>query len=468
MIEPVPADERDARRWREQARRRRMLHGQWVEDAKDLQRQAMGLIRSDAHGPPDLSSNVFAGICRELGIHYNDGVTIGREMGSEDATALDEMTKALAKAGHAAIMRTAIVDVIGIREIFVRVSERTGRAANRNGRIMLRPVYPDCVVAYSEPDAPDVPVRIEEMRHRRINGVDCWTWDVLDVSDPGNPIYQIHRETSAGGPREDITTLVLGARFDGDAYPYRLNGEPILPYAVYHASVWPALWGYTDLAEVVDGTLRSAVHWTFFGHALRNASWPQRVAIDLQLAPASLDGENGNRQEIKVDPAAVLQMHTKNDGDTASPQGGRIDSWTTSVDLLDMFEAVIRYERKVASGAGVSASDFERQEGDPRSAYALLLSSDGKVRAARAYTEGIRRGDLQLLEIVACILGLPADGWTIAYPAVPDALVMGESTTPEAPEPEAIADGAEVPDPGDPPEPPIAQDPEEDAQEESA
>jgi len=461
----MPTDARDATRWREQAKRRRMLHGQWSEDAKDLQRQAMGLIRSDAHGPPDLSSNVFAGICRELGIHYNDGVTIGREAGAEDQAALDEMTKALAKAGHAATMRTAIVDVIGIREIFVRVSERTGRAAKRNGRIMLRPVYPDCVVAYSEPDAPDVPVRIEELRHRQIGGVDCWTWDVLDVSDPNNPIYQIHRETSAGGPREDVTALVLGERYDGDAYPYRIDGEPILPYAVYHASVWPALWGYTDLAEVVDGTLRSAIHWTFFGHALRNASWPQRVAIDLQLAPAVTEGDSGNRLEIKVDPATVLQMHTKNDGDVPTPQGGRIDSWTTSVDLLDMFEAVIRYERKVASGAGVSASDFERQEGDPRSAYALLLSSDGKVRAARAYTEGIRRGDLQLLEIVASILGLPADGWTIAYPAVPDALVMGESTVPK---PEEVVDGAESPDIGDAPEPPIAQDPEEDAQEGSA
>lgn len=444
---PIPSDECDARRWREQAKRRRMLHGQWAEDAKDLQRQAMGLIRSDAHGPPDLSSNVFASTCRELGIHYNDGVTIGREPGAEDPTALDAMVKALVKAGHAPIMRTAMVDLIGIREMLVRVSERP------DGSIMLRPVYPDCVIAYSEPDAPDVPTRIEELRHRRIGGVECWTWDVLDVTDPMNPVYQVHRETSATGPREDVTAIVLGGRFDGDAYPYRANGVPILPYAMYHASVWPALWGYTDHAEVVDGTLRSSVHWTFYGHALRNASWPQRVAIDLQLSAASVDGESGNRQEIKVDPATVLQMHTRNDGDVAAPQGGRIDSWTTAIDLLDMFEGIIRYERKVATGAGVSASDFERQEGDPRSAYALLLSSDGKVRAARAYTEGIRRGDLQLLTIVAAIKGLPADGWTIAYPAVPDALIMGESTVPE---------------PGDAPEPPIAQDPAEDAAEEES
>jgi hypothetical protein len=191
------------------------------------------------------------------------------------------------------------------------------------------------------------------------------------------------------------------------------------------------------------------------------------VAIDLELASEPVDGPNGNRQEVKVDPAVVVSFRTANNGDTPSPQGGRIDSWTSSTDLLDMFEGIIRYERKVASQFGVSASDFERQEGDPRSAYALLLSSDGKARAARAYTEGIRRGDLQLIAIVAGMLGLTGQGWTVSYPAVPEALVMGAPT--EVPEPEAVdANGAEIPDPGDAPEPPIAQDPAEDATEESA
>jgi hypothetical protein len=444
---PIPASQADAARWRAQSLRWRLLHGQWAQDAKDLQVAAMGLIRTDAHGPPDLSSNVFASCCNELGIHYNDGVIIGREVGEEDPVALQALTKALVKAGHAPIMQTAVVDLIGIREVLVRVSQR------KDGSIMLRPVYPHYVLASGEPDAPDVPTRIEELRHRRIDGVECWTWDVLDVSDPAFPLYQVWTD---GPVRTDITAKVLGGSYSGDLYPYRTDGVPILPYAMYHARVWPQMWSHTDRIEAVDGTLRSAVHWTFFGHALRNASWPQRVAIDCELASEPVDGPNGSRQEVKVDPAVVVLFRTANNGDTPSPQGGRIDSWTSSTDLLDMFEGIIRYERKVASQFGVSASDFERQEGDPRSAYALLLSSDGKVRAARAYTEGIRRGDLQLIAIVAGMLGLTGQGWTVGYPAVPEALVMGAPT--EAPEPEAV----------DAPEPPIAEDAAEDAAEEES
>ena len=415
---PIPTNEADANRWRAQSLRWRLLHGQWEHDAKDLQIRAMGNLRSDAHGPPDLSSNVFASCANELGIHYNDGVTIGREVGAEDAAALDVLTEALVKAGHAPIMQTAVIDLIGIREMFVRVSQR------KDGSIMLRPVYPHYVIATGDPDAPDVPTRIEELRHRCIDGVECWTWDVLDVSNPGNPRYEVHLD---GQVRTDITAKALGGSYSGSNYPYVTDGEPVLPYAMYHARVWPQMWSYSDRIEAVEGTLRSAVHWTFYGHALRNASWPQRVAIDLELASEPVDGPHGNRQEVKVDPSVVVCFRTANNGDTPSPQGGRIDSWVTSVDLLDMFEAIIRYERKVASQFGVSASDFERQEGDPRSAYALVLSSEGKVRAARGYTEGIRRGDLQLFTIVAGMLGLTGSGWTLAYPAVPDLLVIGET-----------------------------------------
>jgi len=121
-----------------------------------------------------------------------------------------------------------------------------------------------------------------------------------------------------------------------------------------------------------------------------------------------------------------------------------------------MFETAVSYDRKVASAFGVSASDFSRETGDPRSAYALIISNSGKITAARSYTGGIERGDLQLLRIVAGMLGLPGDGWGVKYLAVPEAVVM--SGTPEA----------ETPDAGDPPEHQIEQDAAEDAAEEES
>ena len=439
-IPPIPHDSHDQSRWHEQGRRWRMLHGQWAGDARAMQTRAMGLIRADAHGEPDLSSNVMLDICNQIGIHYNDGVTITREVDDvEDVESAAIMSKALDKAGHAAIMQTAVIDLIGIREMLIRVSQRA------DGSIMLRPVYPHTVIAYSEPDAPDVPVTIEEMRHRKVDGKACWTWDVLDVCDPANPTYRVFLDGGPGGQRLDITEQVLGSRYDGDAYPYRVDGVPILPYAMYHARVWPQLWGYMDRIEVVEGTLRSAVYWTFLGHVLRNAAFVQRVAIDLELPTSEVNGPNSKRQEFVADPAAVLFLNTRNDNDTPSPQGGRIDSWVSPADPQVMFETAVSYDRKVASAFGVSASDFSRETGDPRSAYALIISNAGKITAARSYTGGIERGDLQLLRIVAGLLDLPGDGWEIDYLAVPEAVVM--SGTPEA----------ETPDAGDPADPAIEQ-----------
>ena len=450
-IPPIPHDSEDQRRWTEQARRWRMLHGEWASDAREMQTRAMGLMRADAHGEPDLSSNVMLDIANQIGIHYNDGVEISREVDDvEDEESAKIMTKALDKAGHAAIMQSAVIDLIGIREMLVRVSQRA------DGSIMLRPVYPHTVIAYSEPDAPDVPVTIEEARHRKVNGKPCWTWDVLDVSDPKNPSYRIWLDGGSGGQRLDITREVLGQTYDGDAYPYRVDGVPILPYAMYHARVWPQMWGFKDRIEVVDGTLRSAVYWTYVGHVLRNAAFVQRVAIDLELPTSEVNGPNSKRHEFVADPSAVLIMHTRNDNDTPAPQGGRIDSWASPADPKVMFETAVSYDRKVASAFGVSASDFSRETGDPRSAYALIISNSGKITAARSYTGGIERGDLQLLRIVAGMLGLPGDGWGVKYLAVPEAVVM--SGTPEA----------ETPDAGDPPEHQIEQDAAEDAAEEES
>ena len=92
----------------------------------------------------------------------------------------------------------------------------------------------------------------------------------------------------------------------------------------------------------------------------------------------------------------------------------------------------------------------------PTQAALIIISNSGKITAARSYTEGIRRGDVQLLRIVAGMKGLPGDGWGVKYLAVPEAVVMSGTLE------------AETPDAGDPPEPPIEQDAAEDAAEEES
>jgi len=422
---PQVNDPEDVERWHEQARRRRLLHGCWRQDAKVLQGEMMGLIRADAHGPPDMSSNPFKSTCRELAIHYNDGAVVEHA----DASAAAVMQAELDAMGWAPIMATVAYDLIGIREMLVRVTQAS------DGSISLRPVYPDTVLAEGHCDAPDVPLRIEEARERDIGKEDVWTWDVLDITDPANPYYRVEAEID--GKRVDVTELVLGGRFEGATYPYWDGNDPILPYAMYHAKVWPSMWSHTDGMELVDGTLRSAVHWTYFGHTLRHTAYRQRFVIDGTLGGDEVEGANGTkRREAVADPAVILELRTlaSEDG-SPSPQGARVGSFDAPTDPVAVFEACARYDRKVTTQAGISASDFERTEGDPRSAYALLLSDEGKIRAARSYTEGIRRGDRALLRIVAALLRLPTKGWGVRYPGVPDLMARGQSTTAPLPTP---------------------------------
>ena len=109
-VPPIPHDQQDQARWMEQGRRWRMLHGQWASDARAMQTRAMGLIRADAHGEPDLSSNVLLDICNQIGIHYNDGVTISREVdGVQDPESASVLADFVASMAASISLKSAAV-----------------------------------------------------------------------------------------------------------------------------------------------------------------------------------------------------------------------------------------------------------------------------------------------------------------------------------------------------------------------
>ena len=83
------------------------------------------------------------------------------------------------------------------------------------------------------------------------------------------------------------------------------------------------------------------------------------------------------------------------------------------------------YESRIEAAFGHVAA-VSRKSGDPRSGYALAVSREEQRDAARRLEPQFRRGDLELLRIVAALVNartpddpLPESGWSISYQSLP-------------------------------------------------
>lgn len=396
---PQPPEPEDAARWEHTALRRRILEGRWTRDAQLRLLQKFRSDRADAIGAPDLSANPFAQIVGQLACLYDVEPTIDHESRSADAA---RMRLLLGEAAWPSRMQEFQKLVVGLRECLLRPTIR-------NGRLLLRPVTPDRVVAVAQPSRPDVPVKVSELVWRNVSGVEQWTWDVYDVSDPDAPSFEVLDA--------DMKADLTKAAGIPPEYPFRDAEGPFLPYVLYHAEVGHKLWDPYHGRELVDGTLEASVLWTFFGHCVRNASWPQRYAVGVEIASTDRHG----RDVVAADPTTVLMFAV----DDQLQGGAQVGQWEAPTEPDKLLEAIQGYERRLATSAGISPSDFQRLSGDPRSGYALSISRDGKRGAAKRYEPAARAGDVALLSTIARIWNLTQQddlattGWSVAYHALP-------------------------------------------------
>ena len=416
-VRPIPSDSGDATRWEHSALRERMLLGLWEQDLKKKLGQYLDPQRQAAWGGVDLSSNVFKSITSQLACLFDRQPTLFHPDG---AAPLVAPGGAIAKAGLWPMMTRFQADVLGLREYAMRV--------NYDPRFGLRyrPVAPSNIIARALPEDPDRPVRVEELRLREHpkTGSPIWTWDVLDVSDPKAPLYQVLEATTTGHGA-DLTKLYLGRDLSGDFYPYRKNdetGTPVLPYVLFHAESTGKLWDSFAWREVVEGSLSSALLMSFFTHSARQASWPQRYAVGVRIPGAEvLDMEGaGRRARVPVDPTSLLLFENDSEG---QPMVGQ---FAPAADIDTMLTSIMQYEHRVAAWAGISAADLQRQaSGTARSGYALSVTNSAKREAQRRYEETFRRGMLDLIEVSAVLLNsaeglsLPEAGYSIRFESVP-------------------------------------------------
>ena len=405
-------------RWEHTRHRRALMEGRWQRLLEDRLQEQLGSTRRQAWGRPDLSANPFKVVATELSTLYDADPDVRHNRAGD----VSGFTDLVSRAALWPQMSRFQSMTIALREMWMRVDVE-------DGRIIYRPVPPDMTVAESDPSRPTIPTAYAEVRLRHVRGETVWAWDVLDIRDPQNPSYTVRLATDDAKFGEDVTEEVLGARFDGSAYPYRRNpvgnetlGAPILPVVLYHASLYgDRLFDAYNGVELYEGSLSLALYYSYLGHCLRDASFPQRYAIGVRVAGSdSVDGgTRGQRVEVITDPTTILMLDAAMD---AQPQVGQFQAGA-DVEKLEATIAAIAH--RLATDAGLSPSELQRTSGSAKSGYAISLSQDGKRTAQRKYVMQFRDSDERLMSVSATLYNramgtaFPEGGWSVLYREIP-------------------------------------------------
>lgn len=398
---PNPDGAADIQRWNEARRRRRLLAGSWGCDLEERLRMHFGLTRRLIIGPRSLAKNPFRRLCAELACLYTSPPVVGHRDG--DVPGLLGEQGLLSQMGLWPLMGRLQMQLIGLREMGLRLDWSPSLA-----RPVARLVTPDTITAEAHSDDPGTPVEVRELRWRTIDGRGRWAWDILSIRDPAAPFFRVIEHGEGG---LDLTGSLFGQSFDGALYPYRWTegaraGHPYLPFELYHASHPGALFEPDEGIEVVDGTLDVAAGWTYLQHVLFRAAFPQRWVLGARVAGAApVHSAAGPRVEIPTDPSSLIHLEVEQG--VTSPDVGQ---WGPGADPEVVARTVEKLEAAVAAFDGIDNSHVLRSSSNPWSAAALQISNEGKRAAQRRYGSLMQAADLRVVEKVAALWNLSAEG----------------------------------------------------------
>ena len=374
----------------------RIVYGEWLPDLTMRVNNAVGKVRADFWKNYDLSANPAESFAGELAKTYAIPPLVKPPEGG------DVVRDALQKSGYWQLCQRLERDAMVLRESVVRIDKTP------KGDIITTQVNPQDIHIAVDPKQPRLPVAVWHQKTYTIDGTATLAYEFADVRDPDNPVYATISATSG----EDITMSVHGREaIQGAEYPWRIDGDPVVPYVIRHAAETSKAWDYRTNRSLIDGTLNTGVFFSFFGHCLKNNSWKQRYGVNVK--PLGVSEEN-LQSHMVTDPSTVAMFASLEDG--TQPM---LSQWDSSSDPLNLFEAIERYVRRLASFMGISGADQVRMSGDPRSGYAVSVSRDAQREQVRAIEPMSRQADEQVLAIVAGLLGGPSAGYQITYRGIP-------------------------------------------------
>jgi len=399
-----------------------MLQGNWEQDLEARVRAFFPPTSVARFGALDLSRNVFRSVTRGLSQLYSYPPSVTHADMSEDQAA--EFGRELTSAGLWPLLSQNQVFTVGLRESLVRLDYLD---QGDTGRAQVRLVPADLVYCEASADSPDEPNLVCEARVRVIKDhtgkrSKVWTWDLLDIRNPEEPSYRVvlpGDDLDVDNPQADLTKQVLGGTFTGPDYPYRVEGEPVIPYVLYHRQRGNQLWDPFAGRELVDATLQVGALYSLWGYLVRDASHPLRYLSGAKIRGTEQRGSGSTtRQEVHVDPTAILQLIP--DGGTPVQAG----QWQAGADPERMQIAIDSYEIRSAAHGGLQPDDMQRV-GGPESGVAIALKREAVREQQRIMVPEFERGDRGTLSRIAALLNryrgtsYPETGWRLRYPGIP-------------------------------------------------
>ena len=371
-------------RVQEQLLRDRLLRGRHSPDVeREIVKDYAPEIAAELRLNPDVSDNLYLATMNQLAVSYDSAPSVQVE-GVEDA---DDLTPIIPPKLWPLCQERDLIQR-GIRECFMRLDWSTDEGTDAVSYRVVSPGY--VIKAEADASRPDRPVCLTEYRLRMRDGEQRETYETWDIRDPDAPIFRIEEEVD--GERVDMTATYT----ESTDYPYRdEQGEPILPYVLYHARLQDRLFDFMSGVELVRGTLRLCVGWTAWWDAFNNASSPQRISIDLQPPAGSARTLAGSRNidTITTSPKTILKFESTRDS------AGRIDTYPPGMAPMEGVDALRAYGERLAVYAGLNPGDL--QVTGQQSGIAIIVSRDGQ-RRAQAKAEPVNRdGDAQLLATAA-------------------------------------------------------------------
>jgi len=403
--------EEDRKRALHQALRSRLLNGQWAEDLEAALNKHIRTDRREAWGIAEMSRNPFRSLSTQIG-----GALYRTQPKVRGAVpAAEVLAKVVDDAGFWQLQQRASTDLVGIREGLVRI-DWTPR-----GGLLHKLVPCELVHVEALPEAPDVPVLIEEIQARRNpeTGAMEWAWEIVDVRDLDNPVQRI----LSADRKQDWTAYSLGGDKSGENYQYRdTTGKPFIPAVMYHAERTGRLWDSYYGLEAVLGTLTIGVLLTFWVHGVKDGSFATVVISGGRVVGLEIEKPGGARTSvISTEPGSFIEVQAAEDSNIA-PQ---VIQLQPGFDPEKLMTAIGMFESGLAEYAGVSAADLVRTGADPRSGASLSISREGLRGAQARFEPQLRRGDLAVLEVSARVLNAatgssyPESGYAIEYPSLP-------------------------------------------------
>lgn len=351
--------------------------------------------RWDKIGPLDLTRNPLVRYVTTLGTaHARPAGISGAPAGLLDMIGGERsrpLIRSYTKAGYRP-MPVALAEISADAERYDLGCHYCGVRATWNDRgefPSLDVITPDTLTLdYRLDDSRRPSVYRHDLR-RMVEGRMQDVTDVYDLTDPDAPVFR----TVVG--RKDVTLAAHpGGGLTGDNWPGEwrtADGEPRAPIVVYGRPT-----NLSRLLELVEGTLRVCVGWSWWWAGYRDACYKGRNVRGMVLAgsDSAMDagGEGDGGTGIATGAEDVLRWV-----DTDPDKPGEHWQWDAPFDAKAMAESLQTYENGLLSHLGVPV-DLTKTGGEP-----LAQEAEALRQAAMRHYDDLRAGDAEVLRLVAML-----------------------------------------------------------------